>query len=173
MIEESTALLALFGGCRGQWILPRCWSPQFPNLGLQLQFWVVGCVEEISFRPPPPPRAHANGPPLCMAQPAHLHPCSSQPAEVVTGPESVQYVSPTEVQCRQPQFLSPFPRNSYLEVSVDGQKFSHNLKAYDIVGPPMNAFTFNKVSFAAGVAVGEGGCVFYAGPSASLGVGGG
>ena len=59
----------------------------------------------------------------------------------VHGPADVQFVSSTEVLCRQPDMtetnLGPFPVPSYLEVSVDGQKFSQSLKEYNIVGPPV------------------------------------
>ena len=51
----------------------------------------------------------------------------------------MEFVSSTAVLCRQPDMteagLGPFPVPSYLEVSVDGQKYSQSLKEYDIVGP--------------------------------------
>ena len=58
-----------------------------------------------------------------------------QYSKEVTGPEWVQYVSTTEVRCRQPHFPAPFPSPSYLEVSVDGQKYSTSGVQYDVVGP--------------------------------------
>ena len=56
--------------------------------------------------------------------------------ETVAGPGNVRFVSSTEVLCRQPDLtqLGPFPAPSYLEVSIDGQKYSRSLKEYHIVG---------------------------------------
>ena len=58
------------------------------------------------------------------------------PPVVVSGAD-VQYVSATEVRCRQPRLEAALPSSSYLDVSVDGQKFSRSLRAYDVLGPPV------------------------------------
>ena len=62
---------------------------------------------------------------------------SLQYIRTVSGPAHVQFVSNTEMLCRQPDMadLGPFPDPSYLEVSVDGQKFSQSLTEYHVVGP--------------------------------------
>ena len=61
---------------------------------------------------------------------------------VVSGPEAVQYVSTTEVLCRQPAV--PVPMDTHLEVSIDGQKFSRSNELYAIVGPPVAIHTANQ-----------------------------
>ena len=62
-------------------------------------------------------------------------------------------MSSTEVLCRQPDLretdLGPFPMPSYLEVSLDGQKYSQSLKRYDIVGPAVGIEAAEEVRFAA------------------------
>ena len=56
----------------------------------------------------------------------------------VTGEEYAQFLSATELRCKQPIVAGPFPIPSYLEVSIDGQFFSKSLINYDIVGDPFS-----------------------------------
>ena len=81
-----------------------------------------------------------------------------------SGPGAVQVVSGTELLCRQPDLTAhgPLLRPSYLEVSIDGQKFSGSAQRYDVVGSPEAVVAgTSRLTVHAAAATPVRDCVFY------------
>ena len=79
---------------------------------------------------------------VCHA--AVLTSVSRLPTEVVVTGDDVRFHSSTEVHCRCPVLDAPWPDPSYISLSLDGEKYSHNLVSYAIVGDAVGLEAYPK-----------------------------